>query len=169
MKHIFYILNLILFLAVFNGSIWKKEQTLKNGKVIYLELAPKDPRSLFQGDYMSLRYHIIDTLLWDSKLNPESGFCVLNMDNQHIAQSVNYQADKQPVTENQVPVRFHYNGASIQIGAESFFFEEGKAYTLDSARYGGLRVSENGECILIGLYDRHLMYLDTKKDSLSTH
>lgn len=165
MKHIFYILNFILFLLVFNGSIWKKEQTLEKGKMIYLELAPKDPRSLFQGDYMSLRYHLIDTLIWDKKEKPASGYCVLTMDSANIAQSLIYQANNQNISDKQVAVRFHYNGNSILIGAESYFFEEGKAYTLDSARYGGLRVAESGECILIGLYDRHLQYLDTKKDS----
>lgn len=165
MKHIFYILNLVLFVAVFNGSIWKKEQTLSTGKIVYLALAPKDPRSLFQGDYMSLRYHLIDTLNWDNKVYPESGYCILDMDAQHVAQSLKFSTDNKNLSEKQVPVRFHYNGSSIMIGAESYFFQEGKSYTLDSARYGGLRVAENGECILIGLYDRHLQYLDTRKDS----
>lgn len=165
MKHLFYILNLILFLAVFNMSIWKKEQTLQNGKTIYLELAPKDPRSLFQGDYMSLRYAIIDTLNWNDSLSPATGFCVLTMDSLKIAQNIHYQETNAALGSAEVPVRFHYNNGRIQIGAESYFFEEAKGYTLDSARYGGLKVSENGECILIGLYDRHLQYLDTRKDS----
>ena len=49
------LINLILLLVYFNGSILSKEDLLKNGKLILLELAPVDPRSLMQGDYMSLR------------------------------------------------------------------------------------------------------------------
>lgn len=166
MKNILFIINLVLFLGVYNSGIWKKEQTLQSGKMVYLELAPRDPRSLFQGDYMDLRYHLIDTLSWDRKEKPESGFCVLTLDSLNIAQVLHYQSTSAPLQKNQVPVQFHYNGNLIRIGAESYFFEEGKSYTLDSARYGGLRISDKGECILIGLYDRHLNYLDTRKDSL---
>ena len=46
------LINLILLLVYFNGSIISKEDLLKNGKLILLELAPVDPRSLKQGDYM---------------------------------------------------------------------------------------------------------------------
>ncbi|MFX7329222.1 GDYXXLXY domain-containing protein, partial [Acinetobacter baumannii] len=34
----------------------QKEMLLKEGQLVLLPLAPVDPRSLMQGDYMALRY-----------------------------------------------------------------------------------------------------------------
>ena len=48
--------GLALVLAVANGSIWQREQLLGSGRVVILELAPVDPRSLMQGDYMALTF-----------------------------------------------------------------------------------------------------------------
>ncbi|MBX7240243.1 MAG: GDYXXLXY domain-containing protein [Bacteroidia bacterium] len=167
MKHLFYILNLVLFFVIFNFMIWKKEQVLKTGKIVYLELSPVDPRSLMQGDFMRLEYRLLDSLTWKDSLNPANGFCILDLDSLNIAQQIAYGKDLSSLKPNQAGVRFHYNGSMIRIGAEAYFFEEGKAYTLDSAKYGGLRVSETGETVLTGLYDRNLRFLDTQKDSLS--
>ena len=45
-------------LAVFNVAIYRNERLLASGETLYLELAPVDPRSLMQGDYMRLRYAV---------------------------------------------------------------------------------------------------------------
>ena len=50
------IANLVLLLVYFNWSVYQKEQTLKEGQLVLLQLAPVDPRSLMQGDYMRLNY-----------------------------------------------------------------------------------------------------------------
>ena len=44
------------FLYRVNTGIYQAERTLSQGEVVYLELAPVDPRSLIQGDYMALDY-----------------------------------------------------------------------------------------------------------------
>lgn len=54
--------NLIAIIAYFSFTIIQKENILKIGKLILLELSPIDPRSLMQGDYMRLRYSIADSL-----------------------------------------------------------------------------------------------------------
>ena len=53
-SRILIIVNLILLLGYFNWSVYQKEQTLKDGQLVLLQLAPVDPRSLMQGDYMRL-------------------------------------------------------------------------------------------------------------------
>ena len=55
-SRILIITNLLLLLGYLNWSIYQKEQTLRDGQLVLFELAPVDPRSLMQGDYMSLRY-----------------------------------------------------------------------------------------------------------------
>ena len=46
----------LLILAGVTAAISSKEQLLVTGRVVFLELAPVDPRSLMQGDYMALRF-----------------------------------------------------------------------------------------------------------------
>lgn len=55
--------SLSLFLAVFSiiffsGLIIRHEWHLSNSKSIYVRLKPVDPRSMIQGDYMALNYHL---------------------------------------------------------------------------------------------------------------
>ncbi len=52
----------LLILAVVNFSIWQNEQLIKDGETVLLELAPVDPRSLMQGDYMALRFAMADVI-----------------------------------------------------------------------------------------------------------
>ena len=42
--------GLLLVLAAVNYSIYGKEEIVRSGETVYLELAPVDPRSLMQGD-----------------------------------------------------------------------------------------------------------------------
>ena len=81
------VIALVLVLGAVNWSIFAKERIKTNGERIFLALAPVDPRSLMQGDYMALRFEIADRidakasgsapLLVDSKgvatLNPDPG------------------------------------------------------------------------------------------------
>jgi len=46
----------MLALVVANAAIWEKEALISTGQVVFVELAPVDPRSLMQGDYMTLNY-----------------------------------------------------------------------------------------------------------------
>lgn len=48
----------ILVLIAVNVSIYQREQLLQHGRFVLLELAPVDPRSLMQGDYMALRFEV---------------------------------------------------------------------------------------------------------------
>ena len=62
-RHLAVLLGLVILLLV-NRAIWDKEQQLRDGRVVLLALAPVDPRSLMQGDYMRLRYAVeTDALL----------------------------------------------------------------------------------------------------------
>ena len=45
-------------LAAVNVAIWQKEALIAEGRPVYVELAPVDPRSLIQGDYMRLNFRL---------------------------------------------------------------------------------------------------------------
>src|SRR5690349_10697934 len=73
--------------ALLNYAIYEKEQVKANGETVYLELAPVDPRSLMQGDYMALRYAIersIETVAPQNK----RGFMVIALDENRVARFV---------------------------------------------------------------------------------
>ncbi len=82
-KWIIILVNLIILLGFFTNSIVKKETLLSDGKLILLELAPVDPRSLIQGDYMRLRYAISENIKYDSI--SKRGFCVVKLEEDGIA------------------------------------------------------------------------------------
>lgn len=146
------LINLIIILGYFNYAVYKKEKHLKNGKIILLELAPVDPRSLIQGDYMDLRYAISDSV--DFSTIPKRGYCIIKIDNNNIAHRVRFQKDIKPINDNELPLRYYSaDGWNIALGAESYFFQEGKAKLYEKAKYGALKVDEDGNCLLVALYD----------------
>nr|WP_255016738.1 GDYXXLXY domain-containing protein [Psychrobacter sp. PraFG1]UTT87693.1 GDYXXLXY domain-containing protein [Psychrobacter sp. PraFG1] len=57
------ILGLLLTLSVVNISIAKNEKLLATGESVLLKLAPVDPRSLMQGDYMALNYALSEQII----------------------------------------------------------------------------------------------------------
>lgn len=153
LKNIVVLVNLVAVLAFFNLSVVEKEDILEDGQLVLLELAPVDPRSLMQGDYMVLSYAISQTQELD-KL-PNRGYAVVQLDSQKVAQLVRYQSGKEPLNPNELLLRYSKGKWALNLGAESYFFEEGQAETFEKAEYGGLKVDGEGNSLLVGLYDEH--------------
>lgn len=146
------LLNLIILLVYFNFSVYKKEELLKNGQLVLLQLAPVDPRSLMQGDFMSLRYEISEN--FDEKDSPKRGYCVVKIGSDGIARKVRFQKDLTPLKTGEHLIEYRSSDAwNINIGAESFFFQEGEAEKYEKAKYGALKIDDKGNSILFGLYD----------------
>lgn len=153
-KWIIILLNLALLLVYFNQSIVKKEELLKDGQLVLLELAPVDPRSLMQGDYMRLRYKISEEL--HSENIQKRGYCVVRLDSSGVANRIRFQKDLTPLNEGEFFIEYTSpNQWNVNIGAESYFFQEGQAEKYENAKYGGVKIDKNGNSILIGLYDEH--------------
>ncbi|WP_374164694.1 GDYXXLXY domain-containing protein [Arcticibacter sp. MXS-1] len=145
------LLNLLGFLTWFNWNIASKERTLRHGQLVLLELVPVDPRSLMQGDYMRLNYAI--TARQSPHRLPKRGYCVVRLDQHQVAKAVRFQQGEQPLNDGEYLIRYFYNNYFINLGAESFFFQEGKQDRYALAKYGGLRVDNEGNSVLSGLYD----------------
>lgn len=156
-KWIVILINLVLLLGYFNYSIVEKEAILTSGKLILLELAPVDPRSLMQGDYMSLRYKISNNV--DYSQISKRGYCVITVNEKGVAAKVRLQEFKTPLNPGEYLINYSINQFRLNIGAESFFFQEGKANKYQQAKYGGIKIDENGNSLLIGLFDEELKQL----------
>ncbi|GAB3414351.1 GDYXXLXY domain-containing protein [Niabella aquatica] len=153
------LLNLIFLLIYFNNSVAKKEALLKNGQLILLELAPVDPRSLMQGDYMALRYKISEDI--GSANITKRGYCVVLPDTNQIARRVRFQEHRTPLNKGEYLIEYTSPDQwSINIGAASFFFQEGHAARYDKAKYGGIKTDKNGNSLLTGLYDEDLKKIE---------
>lgn len=149
------LVNLVLLLAFFTFSVVRKEALLTNGQLVLLELAPVDPRSLIQGDYMDLRYELSNQRsdqLYNDSIS-KRGYCIVRFDSAGIARPVRLQSAKLPLNLGEMLIRYTKGKHTINIGAESFFFEEGQAEKYVKARYGGVRVDRQGNSLLIGLFD----------------
>ncbi len=145
--------GLALVLGAVNLSIAEKEETLANGRQVLLELRPVDPRSLMQGDYMTLRY--ADALFPDKETAakmPLHGSVVLKVDDTGVATFVRAD-DGSALQDGEIRLGYKLlvNTRNLRYGAESFFFQEGDAQLYNNARYGVLRVDDAGSSVLVGL------------------
>lgn len=152
------VLNLLVFLWLFNSSVVESEQLLKEGDLVFFELAPVDPRSLMQGDFMRLNYAIMNSL--DMEDVYPVGYLVFYLDNNNVAQYRRLEKERssigneERIIKYQLGKRFFFSSRPfVRIGAESYFFQEGHAERFEAAKYGGLKINKNGESILVGLYD----------------
>lgn len=158
-KLIFILLNLVLLLVYFHYSVNKKEDLLKDGQLVFLELAPVDPRSLMQGDYMELRYAISENINHDSI--PKRGYCVVVLDKNNRASKIRFQKETTPLKQGEYLIEYtSKNSWNLNIGAESFFFQEGKAELFEKAKFGGVKIDQKGNSLLIGLYDEKLQKIE---------
>ncbi len=151
MRRVIVLVTAIVILVAINFEIYKKEQLLTEGFTILLELAPVDPRSLMQGDYMILRYKMAN--LAEVAGAKEDGFLVLALDENQVAQFIKIYAGEN-LQPTEFLLQFRKRGHGINLGAESFFFQEGHAHFYDQARYGELKVDPDGDSVLIGLRDK---------------
>lgn len=148
------LLNLVVLLIYFNYSVAQKESILKDGKLVLLALAPVDPRSLMQGDYMTLNYELSTDII--SQQLPKRGYAVLRVDDHQVGHLVRFQAEREPLQQGEQLIAYsNPNDWQLHIGAESFFFQEGHAERYSEAKYGGLRIDDKGNSLLIGLFDEH--------------
>ena len=142
-----------VILAVINFQIAGKQRIISDGSVMLLQLAPRDPRSLFQGDYMALRYRMSSTVAAQAeKARVSDGYAVVRLDDHQVAQFVRLHHDTQLAAGEQL-LRFRKRGNSVRLASDAYFFEEGQSKTFSPARYGELRVDKEGNAVLFGLCD----------------
>ena len=164
------LLSLVFSLGLINWSIYTKEAQLAEGRVIYLELAPVDPRSLMQGDYMALRFKtaldvrnalpkLEEDKGWQHRVDAKDGFVVVSLDDNLIA---SYQGlfYGQVLQKKELRLRYRIRDGEVKFATNAFFFQEGHAEIYEKARFGQFRVDDHGELLLAGMYDEQLKLLE---------
>lgn len=163
--------GLVISLLLINISIYQKEQHIAYGKPVLLELAPVDPRSLMQGDYMALRFAIENEIYnhhpreegdrseWGNTLKPGNGMVVVNLDENGVG-TFDSLHDDQELQEHQVLMKYRIRNDRVKFATNAFFFEEGQADVFEVAEYGQFRVDDSGELLLVAMFDKNYQKLE---------
>lgn len=149
------LLSGLAILAGINATVWRYEHAMSSGEVVLLRLAPVDPRSLMQGDYMRLNYEIARELTSrdaHTTQNKGSNTLVIRLDAHQVATLV---ADGKPdrLASDERLLQVHQSERQWQIGPDAYFFEEGTGEQYEAARYGEFRLQADGKTLLVGLRD----------------
>lgn len=158
------VLSTVCILGAVNFAIWKNEQLIEHGETVLLELAPVDPRSLMQGDYMALRFAMADAIRaeLDSQTDRLSGHAIVQLDAQRRASFVALD-QQQALADGQVRLQFRLRNGQIKFATNAFFFQEGTGSIYEEAQYGLFRVGSEGQLMLTHLVDAQLQTLGQSK------
>jgi uncharacterized membrane-anchored protein len=154
----------VLVFGVVNWQIATKERLRTGGQTVYLELAPVDPRSLMQGDYMALDFALareIRAAVSQGSINPEADgplVAVLQLEARRVGHFSRLD-NGGPLNPGEVRFRFRIRDAEVWLGTNAFFMQEGDADRYRSAHFGEFHVGDNGEAMLVDLRDADLRRL----------
>ncbi len=143
-------------LGLANWAIYARERQLADGAVVLLELAPVDPRSLMQGDYMALRFKVeVDAFGRGRNAEPVDGNVVVKLDQRGVADLLRSHAGE-PLAPGERLLRYRVRDGKVKFATNAFFFQEGHAHYYERARYGEFRASTGGEILLTHLRGEQL-------------
>ena len=155
-KLIWLVVILMVSFVTYNGV--KNEIALQSGKEVRLALAPVDPRSMLQGDYVTLRYDI-STLPDTTDLPANKKIkVVLTPTSEGSYEYGGYYKIKghwnKPYESSDDDIVVNgttYSDHDVQYGIESFFIPEGAGPVFEDKTVAIIKVSENGNALLIEL------------------
>lgn len=155
-KRLALVVIILLQFGLIGYQIWSSESILSQGQSVKLELAPVDPRSLLQGDYVRLSYtistldneNIPDT---DGKIRvvlrpQENGvYGFSGYYEQDGVWNKTYQAQATDVIINGNAI----GSDRVEYGIESYFVPEGTGREVErTAKFAQVRVGKKGDALL---------------------
>lgn len=152
---------IVLQLGFLGYQTAASEHLLQNGTLVKLEIEPLDPRSLLQGDYVTLNYSIttppesIATEL-KSESSQRKIKVVLTEDENGVSVFDRVYKKGEALADGEVIITGKSSGwRSIYYGIETYFVPEGTGReTEQNARFAYIRVSTNGNALLERLSDK---------------
>jgi hypothetical protein len=163
----------LLILIPLNYKVQQFEDVLATGKPVVLKIAPVDPRSLMQGDYMALSYAILNdiranlnesedgVILAKEKKHPSKVYALIHQDEQGVATLCR--------VEDSLPNDFKDCVANVylpvnnfkwlpELPSQEYFLAEGKGQHYAQAEYAEYRFKD-GILLLARLLDKDLKAL----------
>lgn len=149
--------------SVFGLGVKKNESLIKSGETVYIELAPVDPRSLMQGDYMALNFRMPDmgndqTQRLGDQASTATG--VIVVDGRKIARVVRIEANTPALATGERIVKLRKIRGSWSVGSNAWFFREGTGKKFEAAAFGEFRLGPAGDLLLVGMADKELKRIE---------
>ncbi|PLQ01190.1 GDYXXLXY domain-containing protein [Cupriavidus pauculus] len=158
------IVGWLLTVGVAMAGIVGKERLMARGDVVYLRLAPVDPRSLMQGDYMALNFSVANEVRV-AHGTAQTGqsreeVIVVRRDDRNEGHFVRLHKGE-PLAAGELLLRVQnvpsrWGGNSVQVSTDAWFFQEGQAERFAKAKFGEFRVDADGQALLVGMRDEAL-------------
>ena len=149
MKKILVLLNTIILIGIFGYFVKEEENNLKK-KTFYIKTAPIDPRSLLQGDYMILNYEILEDVRKEGA-ELKKGYIRVKINNLKVAEFLRIDEEYNPSKNEEISILFHKNDSNIEIGVNSYLFQEGTGNKFQRAQYAEVIELKNGKLRLKSL------------------
>lgn len=176
------IVGLIVVLVAVNLGIKKYETHLATAEKVLLQLAPVDPRSLMQGDYMALNYAISEQVMAaiEQQLSPtedqqpidelynlsQDGLVIIKKDPQGVGHFVRLvspsEEDQLSLAKEELLLAYRLRQGQLKIATNAFFFQEGQAAAFEQAKYGLFRVNDKGEPLLTDMVNSDFEVIEPK-------
>lgn len=140
----------LISIMLFFILIGRNEQMIQHGKSIFISLQPADPRSILQGDYMTLRYNmnIQGEIPEGKRLKAYVKLNALNVVSETRFNLAKGDKAWTPIFLKKIP---HQN--SFYPAAQSYLFAEGLADCYSQAVFAEFKLSVKGEPLLYELKD----------------
>ncbi len=156
----------VLALIVANVGIAGRERLIAEGRPVYLKLAPVDPRSLMQGDYMRLAYDLPGTqgVRWMSRNTAADGAplwgarprVAATLDARGVVVAARLLAAGEAPPAGTQLLELTPKAGGWTFVSDAWFFREGEAQRWQPAKYGEFRVTPDGKGLLVGVVGEDL-------------
>jgi len=146
------ILSAVAVIAAVNVGIWQKEALIAQGRPVFIELGPVDPRSLMQGDYMRIAFRLPPDLIRTLALRRDTirPRVVGRIDARGVVELQGLDQGL-PLASGDIAIELTRRGNGWTVVTDAWYFKEGEAERWARARYGEFRVDANGRALLVGM------------------
>lgn len=154
------VLTAVAVLLAANFSIWQKENLIAHGQPVFVELAPVDPRSLMQGDFMQLNFSVPSQFSGstDDFIDGKRPHVIAQRDARGVAR-LQRMDNGAPLAPDEFRIELSPKKGRWVLVTDAWFFKEGDGTRWAKARYGEFRVAADGRALLVGLRGENLQGL----------
>ena len=165
-RHAWYVgASAAITLLVAASAIWQKQELIARGQPVFVSLAPVDPRSLMQGDYMRLNFVVpVELLDAPPSATAERPKVVARRDERGVASLLRVVKQGETLAADEFLFELTPKGGRWILVSDAWFFREGEAERWAQARFGEFRVMPDGRALLVGMADEKLQAIKSLKE-----
>ena len=152
--------------AILLPGMLRNEALIRHGERLLIRLAPVDPRSLLQGDYMALAFELspdsarapenrpMDQREAEPRARPAT-YAVFRLAANGVAsvQRLEYDESRPALAADERRIRLGHKRGQPFLVTDAWHFKEGTGERWARAAYGDFRLRSDGRTLLVGLAD----------------